>query len=99
MTWHRLDANTLTWWCSTTSHAVWLRRYSPQASTVEIAEMIGAADWKDRGLDVAAETERLFDGLGASLQSHGAIAASLRSAAVSGSRMIGRCSPGSRTTP
>ncbi len=50
----------------------------PQASTVEIAEMIGAADWKDRGLDVAAETERLFDGLGASLQSHGAIAASLQ---------------------
>ena len=50
----------------------------PQAALVEIAETIGAADWKDRGLDVAAETGRLFDGLGASQQSPAAIAASLR---------------------
>jgi hypothetical protein len=50
----------------------------PQATMVEIAEIIGATDWKDRGLDVAAETERLFDGLDAGLQSRGAIAASLQ---------------------
>src|SRR5215469_13696573 len=50
----------------------------PQATMVEIAEIIGATDWKDRGLDVAAETERLFDGLDACLQSRGAIAASLQ---------------------
>jgi hypothetical protein len=29
----------------------------PQATIVEIAETIGATDWKDRGLDVAAEIE------------------------------------------
>jgi hypothetical protein len=50
----------------------------PQATMIEIAEIIGATDWKDRGLDVAAETERLFDGLDAGLQSRGAIAASLQ---------------------
>jgi hypothetical protein len=49
----------------------------PQTSVVAIAEAIGAADWKDRGLDVAAETERLFDGLDAALRSPAAIAASL----------------------
>ncbi|MSP01944.1 MAG: hypothetical protein EXR07_12970 [Acetobacteraceae bacterium] len=32
----------------------------PRASLVEIAEVIGAADWKDRGLDVEAETNRLL---------------------------------------
>ena len=35
----------------------------PQAPIVEIAEMIGAVDWKDRGLDVAAEIERLVNEL------------------------------------
>jgi hypothetical protein len=32
---------------------------------VAIAEAIGAADWKDRALDVMTETERLFTGLAA----------------------------------
>jgi hypothetical protein len=35
----------------------------PPQSIVEIAEAIGAADWKDRSVDVAAETEQLFAGL------------------------------------
>jgi len=50
----------------------------PQAAVVEIAETIGAADWKDRGLDVAAEIERRFAGLVAERRSPDAIAASLR---------------------
>jgi len=37
----------------------------PQMTIMEIAEAIGAADWKDRGLDLAAETERLYSGLDA----------------------------------
>ena len=36
---------------------------------VEIAEAIGAADWKDRSVDVAAEAEQLFAGLGAAANS------------------------------
>ena len=39
--------------------------HPPPQSIVEIAEAIGAADWKDRSIDVAAETEELFAGLGA----------------------------------
>jgi hypothetical protein len=50
----------------------------PQVTIVEIAEAIGAVDWKDRGLDVAAEIELLFAGLGAALCSPAAIVASLR---------------------
>jgi hypothetical protein len=50
----------------------------PQAVIVGIAEAIGAADWKARGLDVAAEIERLFTGLGAQLCSPAAIATSLQ---------------------
>ena len=33
----------------------------PQVPIVDIAETIGAVDWKDRRLDVAAEIERLFN--------------------------------------
>ena len=36
----------------------------PQVAVLEIAEAVGAADWKDRSLDVAAETEQLFVPLG-----------------------------------
>jgi hypothetical protein len=54
----------------------------PQATIVEIAEAIGAADWKDRGLDVAAEIELLFAGLGAALCSPPAIVASLQRSGV-----------------
>ncbi len=50
----------------------------PSATIVDIAEQIGAADWKNRGLDVSAEVERLFEGLGAELTNPTAIAASLR---------------------
>lgn len=49
----------------------------PHVAVVEIAETIGAADWKDRGLDVAAEIERRFAGLEAERRSSDAIAASL----------------------
>jgi hypothetical protein len=50
----------------------------PSATIVDIAEQIGAADWKDRGLDVPAEVERLFAGLEAELTNPAAIAASLQ---------------------
>ncbi len=50
----------------------------PQAAIVAVAEAFGAADWKDRGIDVAAETERLFSGLGAAAGSAAAVTASLR---------------------
>jgi hypothetical protein len=50
----------------------------PSATIVDIAEQIGAVDWKDRGLDVSVELERLFAGLGAELTSPAAIAASLQ---------------------
>lgn len=50
----------------------------PSATLVEIAEQIGAADWKDRDLDVSAEIERLFEGMGAELTNPAAIAASLK---------------------
>ena len=50
----------------------------PQVAVVEIAETIGAADWKDRGLDVAAEIERRFTDLAAEQRGSDAIAASLQ---------------------
>ena len=50
----------------------------PLVAMVEIAEAIGAADWKDRGLDVAAEVERQFAGLAEERRSSDAIAASLQ---------------------
>ncbi len=50
----------------------------PMAIIVAIAEATGAADWKDRGLDVAAETARLFAGLDAEARSEAAITTSLQ---------------------
>ncbi len=50
----------------------------PHAAVVEIAEAIGAVDWKGRGLDVAAEIERRFAGLAAERRNSDAITASLR---------------------
>ena len=50
----------------------------PQVAVVEIAEAIGAADWKDRTLDVAAEIERQYAGLAEERRSSDAIAASLQ---------------------
>jgi hypothetical protein len=50
----------------------------PQTPIVEIAEAIGAVDWKDRSLDVAVETERLFAEQGAGAGSAAAIASSLQ---------------------
>ena len=49
----------------------------PHAAVVEIAEAIGAADWKDRGLDVAGEIERRFAGLASERLTSDAIAVSL----------------------
>lgn len=50
----------------------------PLTAMVQIAEAIGATDWKDRGLDVAVETERLFAELGAEANTKTAIDASLQ---------------------
>jgi hypothetical protein len=50
----------------------------PQLPIVEIAEAIGAADWKDRSLDMTAETEQLLAGSGAAATSPAQIALSLR---------------------
>ena len=50
----------------------------PLTAMVQIAEAIGATDWKDRSLDVAVETERLFAGLGAEAKTKTAIDASVR---------------------
>ncbi len=53
----------------------------PDPAALEIAEAIGGADWKDRRIDVAAETERLFGELPADQTSAIAITASLRRSA------------------
>ena len=50
----------------------------PRSVVIAIAEAVGAADWKDRGLDVAAETGRLFDEMDAELRNPVTIAASLQ---------------------
>ena len=50
----------------------------PQLQIVEIAEAIGAADWKDRSLDMTAEIEQLLAGSGAAATSPAQIASSLR---------------------
>jgi hypothetical protein len=49
----------------------------PQLQIVEIAEAIGAADWKDRSLDMTAETQQLA-GPGAAATRPAQIASSLR---------------------
>lgn len=50
----------------------------PLTAMVQIAEAIGATDWKNRSLDVTVETERLFAGLGAEANTKTAIDASMR---------------------
>ena len=50
----------------------------PQTAIVQIAEAVGAADWKDRGLDVMVETERLFAELGARAHGTASITASIQ---------------------
>ena len=50
----------------------------PQLQIVEIAEAIGAADWKDRSLDMAAETEQLLARSGAAAPRPAQITSSLR---------------------
>ena len=50
----------------------------PPAGLLQIAECIGASDWKDRRLDVAAEIAELFGRLDAGDRSDARIAASLR---------------------
>jgi hypothetical protein len=47
-------------------------------AVVEIAEAVGAADWKDRSLDMAAKTEQLLAGSGAAATSPVQITSSLR---------------------
>jgi hypothetical protein len=54
-------------------------QHPPPQSIVQIAEAIGAADWKDRSIDVAAETEQLFAGLDAAANSTLLIASLRRS--------------------
>jgi hypothetical protein len=50
----------------------------PMAAIVQIAEAIGAVDWKDRSLDVAAETAHLFAALDEASRQPAAINASLQ---------------------
>jgi hypothetical protein len=50
----------------------------PLLAVVEIAEAVGAADWKDRSLDMAAKTEQLLAGSGATAASPAQITSSLR---------------------
>ena len=50
----------------------------PQLPIVEIAEAIGAADWKDRCIDMEAETEGLLAGLNAAATNPAQITSSLR---------------------
>jgi hypothetical protein len=50
----------------------------PDPALLEIAEAVNGADWKDRAIDAAAGTDRLFGELSAEQSSAGAVAASLR---------------------
>jgi hypothetical protein len=50
----------------------------PLAALIAVAEAVGAADWKDRSLDVAAETERLFAALGPAAGAASAVTSSLQ---------------------
>jgi hypothetical protein len=53
----------------------------PDPALLEIAEAVSGADWKDRRIDTAEETERLFGELPTEQRSTGAITASLRRSA------------------
>jgi hypothetical protein len=50
----------------------------PQLPMVEIAEAFGAADWKDRSIDEAAEIEQLLAGLATAVTDPAQITSSLR---------------------
>ncbi|MGA3397657.1 MAG: hypothetical protein ABSC95_00450 [Acetobacteraceae bacterium] len=50
----------------------------PDPAMLEIAEAVCGADWKDRRIDAAAETERLFSELPVEQRSAGAVTTSLR---------------------
>ena len=50
----------------------------PGSALLQIAELFGGANWRDRRLDVAAEAKRLFDALPAEQRSSTAIEASLK---------------------
>jgi hypothetical protein len=50
----------------------------PQLPMVEIAEAIGAADWKDRGIDMTAEIEQLLAGLATEVTDPAQVTSSLR---------------------
>jgi hypothetical protein len=50
----------------------------PDPALLEIAEAVNGADWKDRRIDPAVETERLFAELPAGQRNAGAITASLQ---------------------
>ena len=50
----------------------------PSAKLLNIAECLGDAEWKDRRIDVASESERLFNELDPSLRTAAACAAALR---------------------
>jgi hypothetical protein len=49
----------------------------PPAPLLEMAEFLGAAEWRDRRLDVAAEAERLFESLDAADRTPGGIESGL----------------------
>lgn len=51
---------------------------APPASLLELAEILGAAEWKDRRLDIAAEAERLFQSLDPTDRSEAGIEAGLQ---------------------
>ena len=62
-------------------HAIALglkQAHLPPPAMVAIAEAIGAADWKDRALDVTTEAERRFAGLSTEHHSEAGLAASLQ---------------------
>ncbi len=49
----------------------------PGGALLQIAEVVGGADWRDQRLDIVAEAKRLFDALPADQRSPAAIGASL----------------------
>jgi hypothetical protein len=50
----------------------------PGNALLQIAELVGGSDWRDRRLDITAEAKRLFDTLPADYRSAAAIEASLK---------------------
>jgi hypothetical protein len=50
----------------------------PPIALVEIAEAVGASEWRDQAIDVQSETDRLFQSLDAEAKADSGIAASLQ---------------------